>query len=82
VHNSTLRNINIKNFTHGIQLETSSNISIQGNNITNNDEGVLLYFSSNYNTVSGNNITANNYHGVFLYFSSNNTVSGNNITNN
>jgi len=68
------------NYYHGVSLGSSSNNTVYGNNITNNDDGVYLGASSG-NTVSGNNIT-NNDDGVYLGASSGNTVSGNNITNN
>ena len=65
----------------GILLVDSSNYdSISGNNITNNNNGIVLSYSSN-NTISDNNIT-NNSDGIVLNDSSNNTISGNKISAN
>ena len=80
--NVTIENITTKAFEWGIGLDSSSNNSISGNNITtNNVEGIWVFDSSN-NNINGNNI-ANNGHGVEVYsVSSNNSISGNNITAN
>jgi hypothetical protein len=54
-----------------------------GNNITaNNRDGIGLYWSSNYNSVSRNNIVANNRHSIGLYDSLNNTFCHNNFIDN
>ncbi len=58
----------------------SNNNTLSGNNASNNNCGIWLYYSSN-NTLSGNNASNNNY-GIWLYYSSNNTLSGNNVLNN
>jgi parallel beta-helix repeat protein len=77
----TIINMKIIAFYYGLHISSSSNNSMSGNNITNNNVGICLYSSSN-NSVSGNNITNNGY-GIELYSSSDdNTVSGNNIANN
>jgi parallel beta-helix repeat protein len=79
--NVTIKNMKIMAFGFGIWLESSSsNNSVSGNNITNDNFGIYLGYNNN-NSVSGNNITKNGY-GIWLYSSSNNTVSGNNITAN
>jgi len=77
--NVTVQNIQIKNFWCGICLYYSSNNTICGNTIVNNDYGVWLESSSN-NSIFGNNITANNDCGVQLHSSSNNSISGNTFT--
>ena len=65
----------------GMRFGSSSNCNtVYGNNITNNEHGILLEWSSN-NTIFGNSIT-NNRLGIRLYESSNNTINGNSITNN
>jgi parallel beta-helix repeat protein len=82
--NVTVRNAKIKAFGYGIWLDSSSNNTVTGNDLTevNGNDGIGLYGSSNYNSITGNNI-ANNGYGVWLdSYSSNNSVSGNNITNN
>jgi len=83
ITNVTIRSTNIKNFFDGIWLDSSSNIAISGNNITNNrGSGIALSLSSN-NSISGNSITANNRDGISLHYSSNNnSVAENNITAN
>jgi len=80
--NVTIKNIEIKKFWNGIKLNNSSNNSISGNNITNNDDGIWFYKSSNYNSISVNNITNNKFLGVYIHSSKNNSISGNNITDN
>jgi len=64
---------------YGFWLDSSSNNTITGNNIKeNNWEGIRLYYSLN-NSITGNNITANNGFGIYLYYSSNNSITGNSI---
>jgi parallel beta-helix repeat protein len=79
-------NVRIENLTltknmQGILLAYTNCTTIVGNNITNNWNGILLWYSSSYNVVFGNNITANNGVGISFAMCSNNTTSGNNITN-
>jgi len=69
------------NADSGIRFDLSSDSSVSENNISENWNGVYLWYSSNI-IVSGNNITANNAFGVFLDNSGNNIVKGNNITDN
>jgi len=67
----------------GIRLEYSSNNTISGNNVTDNQPrawGIDLVDSSN-NTIYGNKIR-NNAWGVYLYNCSNNNIFGNSITDN
>ena len=79
--NVTIKNMTIKAFYYGIWLNYSSDNSIVGNNVTeNNWYGIMLEYSSN-NTISWNNITANQ-EGIRLYRSSNNLLRGNTIKNN
>jgi len=79
--NVTVRSMTIKNFEYGIFLDSSSNTTLSGNNITaNNYCGIRLGYSSN-NTVSCNNVS-NNGGGIWLDYSSNNTLLGNNVTAN
>ena len=81
--NVTVQNTQIKNFTYGIWLYSSSNNSIVGNNITANGwYGIKLLSSSNNNSIHGNNIV-NNVYGIELWYSSNyNSIVGNNIAAN
>jgi parallel beta-helix repeat protein len=81
--NVTIKNTRINAFWCSIYLSGSSGNSVSGNNITNNDYGILFLWSSNCNRISGNNITANKNHGISLFDSSdNNSISGNNLRNN
>ncbi len=65
----------------GIKV-TSSNNTLSGNKVSNNDIGIYLK-SSNNNTLSDNNAANNGgYYGIYLFSSSNNTLSGNNAANN
>ena len=80
--NVKIEDINIKSFSDGIYLDTSSNDTVSDNSVTaNGGTGVLLADSSN-DTISRNAETAN-YDGIWLdYSSGNNIVSGNNATGN
>jgi parallel beta-helix repeat protein len=80
VNNVTIQNTNIQTFSYGINLYDSYNNTISGNNITDNNNGIVLDGSSN--TISGNTITNNEFAGIRLDGSSDNTISGNTITNN
>jgi parallel beta-helix repeat protein len=81
--NVTIKDMTIGAFNYGIYLDSSSNNSISGNNVTNNYSGIVLEDSSVHNSISGNNITTNNEGGIHLdSFSGYNSISGNNITTN
>jgi len=82
--NVTVKGLEIKDLRIGISIGDSSNVTISGNNITNNGRhGVEIGNYSCYNTVSGNNIINNSWVGVRVGVESNyNTISGNNITAN
>jgi parallel beta-helix repeat protein len=82
ITNVTIHDTSIKNFFNGIYLDSSSNSTIFGNDITNNSAtGIYLQHSSN-NSISRNNITANNGSGMYLFGCFNNTLSGNKVANN
>jgi parallel beta-helix repeat protein len=56
---------------------------IFGNNIMNNEEGILFYYPCSNNTISGNNISANTGWGISLLNGpSNNSILGNTIAYN
>ncbi|KCZ73370.1 parallel beta-helix repeat (two copies) [Candidatus Methanoperedens nitroreducens] len=86
----TIRNLNVKGFSHGIYLYSSSNNTLSGNSASNNNRGISLYSSSN-NTLSGNNASNKNNdynrywfdgYGIYLDYSSSNMLSGNSASNN
>jgi parallel beta-helix repeat protein len=81
--NVTIRNMEIREFQYGIYLEGSTNNSLAGNNVVDNDYyGVWIDSSSDGNTLVGNNITANNLEGIHLRLSSNNSLVRNTILSN
>ena len=81
--NVNIKNVKIEAFDYGVYLNSSSNNTFSGDNITdNNGLGVCLEYYSNYNTFSQNNVTDNNVDGFYLYYSSNCTFSENNVTDN
>src|SRR5271157_5801817 len=57
-----------------------ANVTVQGMNLTNNRQGILLAYT-NDSEITGNN-AANNYNGIELDSSSGDTLSGNNVTTN
>jgi parallel beta-helix repeat protein len=76
--NVTIKNMEIKAFDRGIILDSSSNNSIVGCNLTaNNFSGIELSTSSNYNIISGNIVYLNSEDGISLIGAGNNTLSGN-----
>ena len=81
-NNVTVRNMKIIGFAYGILLDSSSNNTVSGNNVTSNNEEGIRLDSSSGNTLSGNNVTSNNGDGIYLDSSSGNTLSGNNVTSN
>jgi parallel beta-helix repeat protein len=82
VSNVTIKNINIGYFYYDIVLSGSSNNSIIGNNITQNNQAGIYLYASSYNNISGNNITASVQAGIWIHSSFYNSISENNIKNN
>ncbi len=66
----------------GFYLSGINNVTIENTNIDGFEDGVVLYGSSNNNSISGNNIIANDEVGIWLDDSSNGNICGNNITHN
>ena len=82
INESSYNTICANNITEGgIILSYSYNNCIRGNNISDNDVGIILHDYSSENSISENNISNNDY-GILLESSSNNIIYGNNVTNN
>jgi len=71
----------IKNNWFNLDLYSSSNNSLNENNIGNGYYGIKLHDSSNHNSISANSIAKNEW-GIHLANSINNTIYGNNIAEN
>jgi len=66
----SIKNMEIRTFYYGILLDASSNNTISGNVMTeNNWNGIAVYGFSKYNTISGNKIIKNKVHGIRLFHS-------------
>jgi parallel beta-helix repeat protein len=87
VQQVTVKNLTVTGWGKGVSVVRSSNITLNNNNVSNNEYGIYLggsYFypgDSNYNTLSSNNISNNNY-GIYLSDSNYNTLSSNSVSNN
>jgi len=81
-HNVTITNLVISDFSDGIFLNSTSQVTIRHNTIQyqSDGEGVRVYFSSNV-TISENEIN-NNLSGIHIWASSDNEIIGNNLTAN
>lgn len=65
---------------HGVELDYSSNCSIIGNNVTNNQQyGIFIVGSSNI-TVCNNTVLNSGDRGIYLRFSSGNVVCNNTVS--
>jgi len=79
--NVTISGVQVSNFTYGIWLSLSFNITVSGNNLTANaNDGITLRDLSTSNTIVANNIAANR-DGIYFWNSSNNTIAQNSIAN-
>jgi parallel beta-helix repeat protein len=84
--NVTVKNMKIKGFDKGINLEDSSNNTILGNDLdgsglTGYPTGLWVWNSSN-NNIHGNTITAYSEFGILFQLSNNNILIGNTLTDN
>jgi parallel beta-helix repeat protein len=81
--NVTIKSVVIKGFRYGIDIDSSSDISVCGNNVTNNIKDGIILDGSSHNRIFGNNVTNNDEDGITLGYSSNyNDVFGNSIIGN
>ncbi len=76
----SMRNSGVPGYNAGIDIRSNFN-TIADNNVSNNYQGILLYYTSN-NIVTGNNVDSSNYFGIYLRHANNNTISRNNASNN
>jgi len=82
--NVIIKNTTIKNFHYGIYLWSEhgrGGNTITGNNITDNAEGIYLWFS-HYNSIVGNNLTNNGWSIDLESSSTHNTIVENNLREN
>jgi parallel beta-helix repeat protein len=63
-----------------LALINSTNITVEGLELKNNGQGILLAHTTN--SIITKNTIINNSGGIWLEYSSSNSISGNNITNN
>ncbi|MCW4052564.1 MAG: right-handed parallel beta-helix repeat-containing protein, partial [Candidatus Bathyarchaeota archaeon] len=64
--NVTIKNMEVRAFESGIQLNDSSNNTISANNVTNNEYGIVLFHYSSQNTLRSNFVSDNRYNlGIF-----------------
>ena len=82
VSNVTIRNMKVKAFECGINLYSSVENNIVGNDITDNIYGILADTYSTQNRITDNNVTHNDYGINHWSYSDSNFIIGNNITNN
>ena len=65
----------------GIYLYGAAHCNVSYNTASDNNYGILLYDSSNNNTITSNTASDNNY-GIYLAYPSNNMLKDNNASNN
>jgi parallel beta-helix repeat protein len=75
-----VENLDLSNASIGVQLRSTDDSEISGNNITNNVGGVTVHYS--WNNILSENSIANNAWGIEFLFSSLNVVCHNNFINN
>jgi parallel beta-helix repeat protein len=83
--NVTVKNMEIRAFERGIRLDNSSNSTLSANNVTDNEYGIVLYYSSSENKLRHNDASENRYNlgihtasasGYIQDIDDSNTVSG------
>ncbi len=73
--NITVKNLNLKNNSHGILMMSTINSKILHNGVNSNVYGISLFYSSN-NALITNIVNSNNY-GIYLNYSSTNMLTNN-----
>ncbi|MHC1593264.1 MAG: NosD domain-containing protein, partial [Methermicoccaceae archaeon] len=70
------------NHDYGICLDSSSNNTLTSNTASSNSyDGIRLYSSCNYNTLTNNTANSNSQYGIYLHSSSGNTLTSNTVSN-
>jgi parallel beta-helix repeat protein len=72
----TIKNLNAKNFSEGISLNSSQANFLNNNTVISSFYGIALYHSS-ANSLADNSVNQNGYSGILLYASTGNTVTDN-----
>lgn len=76
----TVKNLQVKNFSAGIGLESSNTNTITSNTVSSNDSRGIDASFSNSNNIVGN-VLSNNLSGIGVFFSSGNSLSNNLVSN-
>ena len=79
--NITVKDLTLSHNRKGVLFVYTNNSKIENVSVSNNDDGIYLYFSSN-NNLTGNTANSNNDYGIYLQFSSNNTLNNNTMSGN
>ncbi len=82
VQNVTVTSMNIRTFTTGIRVISSSNCTLLANEITGNDVTGVDISYSNGTTVAGNSVTSNGLYGLALTYAFGSNISANYISAN
>jgi parallel beta-helix repeat protein len=80
--NVTVQNITVQNFSYGIRLDASSDITVSNNTIEDNTSDGIYIVYSDFSTFYGNTIALNNRYGIELSSSGNNKFFHNNFIEN
>ena len=77
----TIKNINIKNFDTGINVDNSIGITLSGNTVTGSSTSGITGSYSNTLTITSNKVSGSS-HGIYLVHSTQNSISNNIVSNN
>ncbi|MEA1869331.1 MAG: NosD domain-containing protein [Euryarchaeota archaeon] len=80
--NITVRDIFLTNNRQGVLFTHTENSKMENVTTSNNEYGIYLSSSSNYNTLTKNTANSNNENGIGLSYSSNNTLMKNTANSN
>jgi len=84
IRNVTIYNTDtVTDWDAALKLDTSNNGRIIGNKFSDNENGIILWSSSNNNTITKNHVFDNLGYGIFIYNNSDkNTISSNKVYTN